>query len=38
MTLFVLKIVYMSLVVLDLYKCFIILVSQFNWPFYVFFK
>jgi len=27
---------YMSLVVLDLYKCYIILVSQFNWPCYVF--
>jgi len=36
MTQFVLKIVYMSLVVLDLYKCYIILVLQFNWPCYVF--
>jgi len=36
MTQFVLKIVYMSLVGLDLYKCCIILVSQFNWPCYVF--
>jgi len=26
----------MSLVVLDLYKCCIILVSQVNWPCYVF--
>jgi len=26
----------MSLVVLDLYKCCIILVSRFNWPCYVF--
>jgi len=36
MTQFVLKVVYMSLVVLDLYKCCIILVSQFNWHCYVF--
>jgi len=36
MTKFVLKIVYMSLVVLDVYKCCIILVLQFNWPCYVF--
>jgi len=28
--------VYMSLVALDLYKCCIILVSQFNRPCYVF--
>jgi len=33
---FVWKIVYLILVVLDLYKCCIILVSQFNWPCYVF--
>jgi len=38
MTQFVQKIVYMSLVVLDLYKCCIILVSQFNCPCYVFLK
>jgi len=36
MTQFVLEIVYMSLVVLDLYKYCIILVSQSNWPCYVF--
>jgi len=29
---FVLKIVYMSLAVLDLYRCYIILISQFSWP------
>jgi len=33
---FMLKIVYLSLAVLDLYRCFIILVSQFNRPCYVF--
>jgi len=38
MTQFVLRIVYMSLVVLDLYKCCIILVSYFNWHCYVFFN
>jgi len=35
MTQFVLKIVYMSLVVLNLYKSYIILVSQFDWPCYL---
>jgi len=29
---FVLKVVYMSLAVLNLYRCCIIRVSQFNWP------
>jgi len=29
---FVLKIVSMSLAVLNFYRCCIILVSQFNWP------
>jgi len=33
---FILKIVYLSLTVLNLYKCCINLVSQFNWPCYVF--
>jgi len=33
---FILKIVYMSLAVLYLYRCCIILVSPFNWPCYVF--
>jgi len=32
---FMLKIVYLSLAVLNLYKCFINLISQFNWPCYV---
>jgi len=31
-----LNIVSMSLAVLNLYRCCIILVSQFNWPCYVF--
>jgi len=31
-----LKIVYLSLAVLNLYRCCIYLVSQFNWPCYVF--
>jgi len=31
----VLKIVDMSLAVLNLYRCCIIMVSQFNWPCYV---
>jgi len=35
MTQFVLKIVYMSLVVLNLYKSCIILVSQFDWTCYL---
>jgi len=35
---FMLKIVYLSLVVLNLYKLCINLVSQFNWPCYVFFN
>jgi len=33
-----LKLVYMSMVVLDLYKGCIILVSQVNWPCYVVLK
>jgi len=36
MTQFVIKIVYMSLAVLKLYRCWIILVSQFNWLCYMF--
>jgi len=36
MTQFVLKIVYMSLAVLILYRCCIILVSPFDWLCYVF--
>jgi len=31
-----LKIVYLSLAVLNLYRCYINLVSQFNWRCYVF--
>jgi len=33
---FMLKIVYLSLAVLNLYRCCIDLISQFNWPCYVF--
>jgi len=33
---FMLKIVYLSLSVFNLYRCYINLVSQFNWPCYMF--
>ena len=35
---FMLKILYLSLAVLNLYRRCINLVSQFNWPCYIFFK
>jgi len=33
---FMLQIVYLSFAVLNLYRCCITLVSQFNWPCYIF--